>query len=84
MTVRVQVDIADEQKARLDALAAGRGAQAADLIVEAVESYLEDGDYQAGVDRGLAAVAAGEVIDWTDAERELKAYLDDRYGRAPG
>lgn len=84
MTVRVQVDIADEQKARLDALAAGRGAQAADLIVEAVESYLEDGDYRAGVERGLAAVAAGDVIDWTDAERQLRAYLDDRYLRAPG
>lgn len=84
MTVRVEIDLDEDQKTRLDELATGRGGDAADLIVEAVRTYLEDADYRAGVERGVAAMEAGETIDWTDAERELRTYVDDRYRRAAG
>jgi predicted transcriptional regulator len=84
MTVRVEIDLEEDQKAQLDELATGRGGAAADLIVEAVRNYLEEADYRAGVERGLAALEAGDVLDWTDAERELRAYVDDRYRRAAG
>jgi predicted transcriptional regulator len=77
MTVRVAIDLDEEQKARLDALAQSREASPADLIVEAVTAYLEhDAWFRAEVQKGLDDVAAGRVHDW----REVKAELRARFG----
>jgi len=69
MTVRVAIDIDEDLKAQLDELAKGREGTAADLIVEAVRSYLGKAEaYRDYVQVGLDDVAAGRVHDLAEVE----------------
>jgi predicted transcriptional regulator len=79
MTVRVEIDLEEDQKAQLDELATGRGGAAADLIVEAVRNYLRDADaYRKFVQVGLDDVAAGRVTDLAEVEAHFARKADDR------
>ena len=73
MTVRVAIDMDEDQKARLDELAAGRDATAAELIVEAVSSYLDEAEaYRKFVEVGRDDVAAGHVRRFVGSRGPLR------------
>lgn len=77
--MRTTVEISDEQRARLLALAAERGEKGfSRLVQEALDRYLaeiESAERAARIDRALAAV--GSVSDEV-AERLLRAHRDLR------
>jgi predicted transcriptional regulator len=80
MTVQVAITLTDEQKAQLDLIAETRGGAVAEVVQEALQSYLHyDAKFRAAVAEGLAAYEAGDVHDWADVKAELQA----RFGKSP-
>jgi predicted transcriptional regulator len=72
MTVHVTIPLEDEAKAELDAWAQARGVPVADLLTDAVGTYLaEHRSIAAARSRGQAALAAGDVHDHADVVAEF-------------
>ncbi|AQR61024.1 hypothetical protein BZG35_04615 [Brevundimonas sp. LM2] len=73
MTVHVTIPLEDKAKAELDAWAEPRGVPVADVLTDAVETYLADTRHIADARlRGQAALAAGDVHDHVDVVAEFE------------
>jgi predicted transcriptional regulator len=74
MTNRVAITLTDEQKARLEQIAAAREETLVATVQEAVAEYLDyDAEFRKAVQEGLDDVAAGRTRPWTDVKAELRA-----------
>ena len=73
MTVHVNVELTETQKAQLDALALHEAVQPEVLIADIVQQHLdEDARYRAAVEEGLAAVRRGEVFSHEEVVARAK------------
>ena len=82
MTVHVNVELTEMQKAQLDALALHEAVQPEALIADIVQQHLaEDARYRAAVEKGLAAVRRGDVLSHEEvvvrANRRAQRLLGD-------
>ena len=83
MTVQISVPLDEEQKARFDAIAEARQEPLAAVVAEALTDYLDyDTWFRAQVAEGIASVEAGDVHDFDDVEREMRAYMADYIARS--
>ena len=72
MTAHVTIPINDAAKADLDAWAEARGVAVADILSDAVETYIvETRSLSNTAARGRAAVASGDVHDHDDVVAEF-------------
>ncbi|HEY1749648.1 MAG TPA: hypothetical protein VGG29_00160 [Caulobacteraceae bacterium] len=73
MTSQLAITIDDEQKQRLEALAAARSATPAQVAAQAVAEYLaEDAEFRRAVEEGMAAGHAGDVHDFAPFAKQLR------------
>ncbi|CAN5204819.1 hypothetical protein BH09PSE1_BH09PSE1_18750 [soil metagenome] len=74
MTVHVTIAMDEAVKAKLDALAAGRGVPVDEVIAYAVEDMTAAEDaFLAAVDEGLKSIAEGRVHDHADVVAAVEA-----------
>ncbi len=79
MTIHIPVPVEDAQKVRLDQIAEARHETAADVMAEAVAEYLEyDAWFVAEVEKGMASIERGDLRDFDDVARDLRARMDAR------
>ena len=79
MTVQISVPLDEEQKARFEAIAEARQEPLAAVVAEALTDYLDyDTWFRAQVAEGMASVAAGDVRDFDEFEREMREMMAKR------
>lgn len=83
MTVHLSVPLDEDQRTRLDAMAARRQMSTVDLAARALIDLLEaEAADIAAIEEGLAAVEAGDVRDFDEFAREFRAYMARRLAEA--
>ena len=73
MASELAITIDDEQRRRLESLAAQRHESPADIAARALAEYLEeDAAFRRAVEEGLLAGRAGDVVDYKPFAEELR------------
>jgi predicted transcriptional regulator len=73
MATQLEITLDDEQRRRLEELAAGGRETASDVAARAVAEYLaEDAAFRRAVEEGLLAGRAGDVVDFKPFADDLR------------
>lgn len=73
----MEVHLTPEQEAQLDQLAGRAGKNAAEVLQEAVDRFLqEDAEFRSAVPEGFAAIDRGEFIDEEEMDGRIARMLE--------
>jgi len=85
MTVRMIIDVTEDQKARLEALATFKQVSVAQYLVDLAEyNVRRDADFRALVQEGLDEADRGELVDHADVMAEAEALIAASEARKAG
>lgn len=75
----MEIDFAPETEAKLNQLAAERGLEPESLVHEAVERFIDYDDwFIREVEKGLAQIDAGEVLEHEEVGRRLAKLISEK------
>ncbi|MFO1012162.1 MAG: hypothetical protein U1E50_00180 [Caulobacteraceae bacterium] len=76
MTFRVTIELSDQEKADLEAMAAVEQVPISKLVLRGAHNVIADlAEFRAAVAEGLADADAGRVSPWEEVEARLRARL---------
>ena len=85
MTVHVTLELTEDQKARLEQLAAFENVSVSQYLFNAAEEIARrDAEFRALVQEGLDAAGRGELHDHEDVMARLEAHIAAAEARAQG
>lgn len=85
MTVHVTIELTEDQKARLEAVAAHQQVSISQVLVNlADENARRDAEFRALVQEGIDAADRGELIDHADVMAEVEALIAESEVRKAG
>lgn len=85
MTVHVTIELTEDQKTRLEQLAAQENVSLSEYIVQlAEEDARRDAHFRALVQEGIDAADRGELIDHEDVVAEVEALISASEARKAG
>lgn len=85
MTVQLTIDLTEDQKTRLEALATFKQVSVSQFLVDLVENNARrDVDFRALVQEGIDEADRGELIDHADVMAEVEALIVASEARKAG
>lgn len=85
MTVHVTIELTEDQKARLESLAAFKQVSVAQYLVDLAEiNARRDAEFRALVQEGLDEADRGELVDHADVMAEVEALIAASEARMAG
>lgn len=85
MTVQLTIDLTEDQKARLEALATFKQVSVSQYLVDLAENNARrDVDFRALVQEGIDEADRGELIDHADVMAEVEALIVASEARKAG
>lgn len=85
MTVHVTIELTEDQKARLEALAAFKQVSVSQYLVDLAEyNARRDAEFRALVQEGIDEADRGELIDHADVMAEVEALVAASEARKAG